>query len=145
MTTSENPRVHLLSHFRRHLASDVLHEEAKESARRWWVRKGWSDVHPNLEPYTREDMWLDQLGQLPSEEQVQRLVDLLRSPELRELTKGVISGSSTACRTGDLLEVAKTINDWIATTEEVIESRRRSRYILAARQHQGPLPGGKEA
>ena len=85
-------------------------------------------------PYTSEDMLLDQLEQLPSAEQVSVLVKLLRAPELREIAAGVIIDVTTGCKVSDSLEVAKAVNGWIATAEEIVTSRRKLRHILAARQ-----------
>jgi hypothetical protein len=87
-----------------------------------------------LQPYTREDAWLDQLEQLPSDAQVHYLFSLLRTGELRQLAEGVVNDTTTACKAGDSLEVAKAINGWIATAEELAASRRKRRFVLSARR-----------
>ena len=92
-----------------------------------------------LEPYTHEDEVLDQLGQLPSKDQVRLLLQLLRRPELQELAEGVINDVSSAAKLGDNLATAKAINSWIATIEEPIASRRKLRHVLGARARGGKL------
>ena len=86
-----------------------------------------------------EDRWLDQLGQFPSEEQVHKLVQLLRPSELREIAAGIVTDSIAGCRANNFLEVAEAINGWVATAEETVASRRKLRHILAARPDPGEV------
>ncbi len=88
------------------------------------------------DPYTPEDEWLDQLASFPSQEQLEKLLGLMRAPELREYTQGLTVDTIAACKAGDLLEVAKVINGWIATAEELVTHRRKLRFIQAARSRQ---------
>lgn len=81
-----------------------------------------------------EDSIQSQLEQLPTEEQVNLLVQLLRRAELREIAAGVINDVAAGCKSGDILEVTKAINGWVATAEETATSRRKLRYIIAARE-----------
>ncbi len=83
---------------------------------------------------TPEDTLRGQLEQLPTEEQVHILVQLLRTPELREVAAGVINDVAAGCKSEDILEVAGAINGWIATAEETVTSRRKLRNIIAARE-----------
>ena len=87
----------------------------------------------SVERYNREDEILDQLGQLPSKEIVRLLISKLRHPELQEFAEGVVNDVTDAIKKGDNLESAKAINGWIATAEEPITSRRKTRHVLAAR------------
>ena len=118
--------------FAHHLPGVDLATE--EQFLRWWERDVGEFTGTGLPEYDREDQLLDQLDRLPSEEQIERLLELLRSPEIKALAKGVIIDSSTACKKVDILEVARGINEWIATSEEILESRRRMRHILHARR-----------
>ncbi len=125
MTTLDQRRRHLIQHRRGFDSVERSHSD-------WEHGRG--AIRGSFEPYTREDMWLDQLEALPTEESVHRLVELLRTHELKQVTEGVLNDTVSASKTGDLLEVAKTINSWVATAEELVGSRRKLRYILAARQ-----------
>ena len=125
-----------LAQRRRHLTRHTRGINKEERSRRdVWDRVGGSSFTGSLEPYTREDMWLDQMEALPTEEAVHQLVELLRTHELKQVTEGVVNDTVSASKMGDALEVAKAINSWIATAEELIGSRRRLRYILVARQN----------
>lgn len=84
-------------------------------------------------PYTSEDEWLDQLDSLPSQEQLEKLLGKMRTPELREYAQGLTEEIVAACKAGNLLEVARVINGWIATAEELVTHRRNLRFIQAAR------------
>ena len=134
MTTPKNQRRHLLSHARRRFPSGLGGLAPFDAwSRRWETDETWTSQRSSIEPYTKEDMFFDQMEQLPSAEKVSRIVLLLRNPELRSVAEGVINDVSTACRQRDTLEVAKAVNSWIATAEEVIGSRRTLRFIEAAR------------
>ena len=139
MGTSSGQRKHLVDHYREVFPSGARVMQETEDIRYAWDRKEVAEIKRGVEPYTREDVWLDQIEQLPSEEQVHILLGLLRAPELREIAAGIINDSAVACKVGDSLEVAKAINGWIATAEELATSRRKLRYILAARQRQRRL------
>lgn len=119
-------------HTRQHLPSEAAWKEHFPLSAGW--QREITQIRQYVEPYTREDAWLDQLERLPSKEQVQRLLALLRITELREIAQGVIIDCAAGCKAGDLLEVAQTINNWAATAEEIASSRKRLRFILAARQ-----------
>ena len=86
-----------------------------------------------LEPYSSEDEWLDQLDSLPTEEQLERLVGMMRVSELREYIQGLTLDTAAACKAGNFLEVARVINGWVATAEELVTHRRNMRFIQAAR------------
>ena len=120
---------------RRHLTRHTRGFDRVERFRRDWEHLGVRSVRGSLEPYTREDMWLDQMEALPTEEFVHRLVELLRNHELKQVAEGVLNDTVSASKMGDALEVAKAINSWVATAEELIDSRRKLRYILAARRN----------
>lgn len=124
-----------LAERRRHWSQHTRGFDSLEKFRRDWEPVGVSSFRRTFQPYTREDMWLDQMEALPTEEAVHRLVDLLRSHELKQVAEGVLNDTVLACKTGDSLEVAKAINSWVATAEELIDSRRKLRYIVAARQN----------
>ena len=124
-----------LAQRRRHLTRHTRGFDSVEKFRRDWEQVGGSSFRGSFEPYTREDMWFDQMEALPTEEAVHQLVALLRTHELKQVAEGVLNDTVSASKMGDSLEVAKAINSWIATAEELIESRRRLRYILAARQN----------
>ena len=81
-----------------------------------------------------DDAWQEQIEQFITEEQVQVLVQLLRTSELRETLAGVLSDCMNACRDKNLLELAEILNGWIATAEEMAGSRRKLRHILNARE-----------
>ncbi len=81
-----------------------------------------------------DKLWRDQVAQFPSDEQVQVLIGLLRTPELREIAAGAITDTIAACQAGNFLEVAEAANGWIATAEETVASRRKLRHILNARE-----------
>lgn len=86
-----------------------------------------------LGPYSSEDEWLDQLDSLPTEEQLEQLVGMMRVSELREYAQGMTRDAVAACKMGDLLEVTRVINGWVATAEELVTHRRNLRFIQAAR------------
>ena len=86
-----------------------------------------------LAPYTLEDAWLDQLASLPSEEQLEKLFDIMRAAEIREYAQGLTKDAVEACKDRNVLAVAENINGWIATAEEVANNRRKLRFIQAAR------------
>lgn len=129
-------RKHVMEHYQDIFPSDAERLVRQADILRVWERREIADVTRDLDPYTREDLLLDQLSQLPSEVQVHTLVNRLRSSELRDVAEGVINGSITACKSGDYLEVAKAINEWVATAEETVTFRRKRRHILAARSRQ---------
>lgn len=119
----------------RHLARHTRGLYHVEKFHRDWEHTRSSSFQASFEPYTREDMWLDQMEALPTKEFVHRLVELLRTHELKQVTEGVLNDTVAASKIGDSLEVAKAINSWIATAEELVDSRRKLRYIQAARQN----------
>ena len=84
--------------------------------------------------YTPEEAWQDQVAQLPTEEQVRILTELLRPAELRELAAGLIIDAVAGCKSKSLLDVAESVNGWVATAEELSASRRKLRHILAAKE-----------
>ena len=88
------------------------------------------------ESYTPEDEWLDQLSALPTTEQLEKLLGLMRTAELKEYAKGLTAETVAACKAGDLLEVARVLNGWVATAEEIVTHRRNLRYIRAARSQE---------
>ena len=119
----------------RHLARHTHGLYQVEKIHRGWEHTRSSSFQESFEPYKREDLWLDQMEALPTKELVHRLVELLRTHELKQVTEGVLNDTIAASKMGDSLEVAKAINSWIATAEELVDSRRKLRYILAARQN----------
>lgn len=116
--------------------------------RRGGVTKQWPWIRSDDEPesdtvfrlgaYTREDRLFDELGQLPDQETIRMLVPLLRIKELRELAEGILNDCTQASRNRDILENAAAINSWVATAEEMVNSRRKFRFIQAARERSNP-------
>jgi hypothetical protein len=87
-----------------------------------------------LGPHGPEERLSDALDQLPTPGMVRVLIESLKPTELRELAEGVLNDCTQATRRGDLLENAESINSWIATAEETINTRRKYRSIKAARE-----------
>lgn len=84
--------------------------------------------------YAHEEALTDALTDLPRLSEIERLVEKLRPKELRVVAKGVLADCTEAVRSREpQLECATTINDWIATMEEMTANRRSQRVILAAR------------
>lgn len=119
-----------------HAARQGLREVTGSTYRadlRGWRAQGpahqqtWQDV------YTREDELLDQLGQLPTEEDIRTLISALRNATIREWTTGLIVDTVAAVQSRDILEVAKATNSWIATAEEITVRPRKMRHMVAAR------------
>jgi hypothetical protein len=115
------------------------------------IQEGW-DLHQQevtrvhadvgahrVEPYSFEEALVDALSELPTPLKVKRLIELLRSRELKEVTEGVLNDCSEATRTLQPLNCANAINSWVATAEEMITNRRTQRYILAARDESDAL------
>lgn len=125
-----NPRIETYPHIRRR--HEDIHTTPGRSRHGTWGRTEYERIG-KIERYGREDKIVDQLGQLPSREFVRLLISRLRQHELREFTEGVVNDVTDAVKKGDNLESAKAINSWIATAEEPISSRRKTRHVLAAR------------
>lgn len=119
-------------YFRTRRRHGDIHPTPGRSRHDIWGRIEFESVR-KLELYNREDEILDQLGQLPSKQFVRLLISKLRQHELREFTEGVVNDVTDAVKKGDNLLSAKAINSWIATAEEPISSRRKTRHVLAAR------------
>ena len=58
-----------------------------------------------LEPYPREDQLLDELEQLPSPELVRKLIQSLKTIELREISEGMVIDCVSATRRQDIVEL----------------------------------------
>ncbi len=101
-----------------------------------WGKRDLSRQVSAFAPYTREDRLLDQLGNLPSKEQVHIVFHALRPKEILDIAEGMVNDVVSATKSHDCLEVAKSVNEWIATAEETAHFRRKRRYILAARARQ---------
>ena len=98
----------------------------------------------HLEPSSYEEDLTDALSELPTPYMVNRLVELMRPKELREFTEGMLNDSTEAVKRLQPLLMVNTINDWIATAEEMVTNRRSRRYILAAKARADALVGGTE-
>lgn len=85
--------------------------------------------------YSREDELMDELGNLPSQDEVAELCSVLRVSTLRGMSEGVINGGVRHLReNADRVELAKLINSWIATAEETIAAGRNLNRIAARRK-----------
>ena len=103
---------------------------------------GWRREPPEpsgyrLSPYTREDELLDQLERLPSRNHIEDMVGQLNSRELRPWTIGILADNVEAAKARDLLGIARTINEWIATAEELRVGANKVRRILSYRRTTG--------
>ncbi len=95
-------------------------------------------LSPNEEDLT------DALYELPTPLMVKRLIELMPPKELREFTEGMVNDTTEAVKTLRPIEVANTINDWVATAEEMVTNRRSHRHIRAARERADAVVGVTE-
>ena len=79
---------------------------------------------PDPETYGAAERLTDALEQLPTPTMIGRLMELLEPDELREVAEGILLDSTEATRNGNLLANAEAINSWIATSEEIITTRK---------------------
>ena len=106
-----------------------------------WPPYNTSPVDKVLDPYTPEDRLLDELAQLPTPDVIRALIELMKPIELRELSEGVLNDCIRCIKVTpnqSTLEIANIINCWIATAEETVSSRKKLRFIKAARDRNNP-------
>ncbi len=85
--------------------------------------------------YGLEDELYDQLGKLPTPEQVEELCSALRVATLRELSSEIVNGGIKHIKdNADRLEYAKLLNSWIATAEETVAAGKNVNRIAARRR-----------
>ena len=122
------------------LAERGSHVHGKSRAARYTRGLDFYEYHwpgpPLHDPnYGHEEELLDQLGKLPSPEEVAELCGALRVATLRELSTEVVNGAiDHAKRKTELLEHVKLINSWIATAEETVAAGGNVNRIAARRR-----------
>ena len=81
-----------------------------------------------------EDVLIDQLTQLPTDDQVSVLVNNLSERNVRGLAFDVFAAGVASVKTNRRMELAKVLVGWTATAEELIASRGRTKHLIAARE-----------
>ena len=71
---------------------------------------------------------------LPTKEIVADLVAKLKAGELRQMSEEIINAAILACDMDATEHLCTTLSSWLATAEVTIDSRRRLRSILKARE-----------
>ena len=102
-----------------HVASDHYRTIRRTRSSRarlfgWRVAPSEPPVY-SLSPYTPEDELLDQLERLPSREQIEDVLGRLAYRDVRPWAVGVVADNVDATRRRDIVGIARTINEWIAT------------------------------
>lgn len=83
--------------------------------------------------FGREEELLDQLGRLPTPDQVREVMSALPTKTLRELGEEIMNGGVTVLTGGDNLDFARLLNSWFATGEETIAAHGRPGRVLTRR------------